>query len=325
VSVTTSRTPAGRETSNLKSVCFNAVKAALLLLVVCFVGRELLLRIRAVDWAELQVRPLFVGLAALSYVGTLLFQSLAFRTLLLDFGARVPTPVGLAVIWISQLGKYVPGKIAVVGGAVVLLGRYGVRASVSTLVCLVIYALILVGGFTMALPLLRSEEVVAFLPIPRVVLGLMVCVGALVLWPRVLVGIGNRTLRRAGRPPILEGIPHATTMLLPVACTLCQFVAAGLVAWCVACAFESQPVRLVPLAVSAASLGWALGMAAVFAPAGVGIREGVYLLVLGPAMGPEVAALIAVSVRLVQIVVDIAMGLVGLAILRAVPPEGKEA
>ena len=38
-------------------------------------------------------------------------------------------------------------------------------------------------------------------------------------------------------------------------------------------------------------------------------------------MGPEAAALIAVGMRLVQVVVDIAMGLAGLAILRAVPPK----
>jgi glycosyltransferase 2 family protein len=310
--------------SNAKRWLGSAVKAVLLLLVLYFVGRELMARIRLLEWAELRLQPLFLALAALSYAGTLVFQGLAFHALLGRFGASVSPPVAFAIIWISQLGKYIPGKIAVVGGAVVLLRRYGVRTSVSTLVCLVIYALILVVGFLMALPLLRSEEVMAFVPIPLPVLALMVGVGALALWPRVLVGVGNHTLRRAGRPPLTEGIPRAMAMALPIACTVCQCFAVGLAAWCVACAFEIQPVSLVPLTVSAASLGWALGLAAIFAPAGVGIREGGYLLALSPAMGPEAAALVAVGVRLVQVVVDIAMGLAGLAILRAGPPESSQ-
>lgn len=74
------------------------------------------------------------------------------------------------------------------------------------------------------------------------------------------------------------------------------------------------------VAVGAYALGSLAGAVAVFAPGGLGVREGVSALVLAPAIGGGPALVVVASVRLIEVVAEVAF----LAIARAARPARPE-
>ena len=52
-----------------------------------------------------------------------------------------------------------------------------------------------------------------------------------------------------------------------------------------------------------------------FTPGGLGIREGLYLLTLGPTVGPA-AAIVVVAMRVVQTLIEVLLAGVGAMLLR---------
>ncbi len=68
-----------------------------------------------------------------------------------------------------------------------------------------------------------------------------------------------------------------------------------------------------PLALASIALGTAVGLVALFAPVGLGIREGLGALILAPAVGAEVALLGLVLLRGITVVVDLSLALISMA------------
>jgi uncharacterized membrane protein YbhN (UPF0104 family) len=86
--------------------------------------------------------------------------------------------------------------------------------------------------------------------------------------------------------------------------------------WCLARCVTDVPISLVPAFAAAAAMAASLGFLALFAPAGLGVREAVFLAVLGPAIGGEHAAIVAVAIRLLYTLAEVGMALVGMVVLR---------
>ena len=55
---------------------------------------------------------------------------------------------------------------------------------------------------------------------------------------------------------------------------------------------------------------------ALFAPGGLGVREGIYLLVLSPVIGAEKTAIVVVALRLAQTLLELLLAAIGLWLLR---------
>jgi uncharacterized membrane protein YbhN (UPF0104 family) len=74
-------------------------------------------------------------------------------------------------------------------------------------------------------------------------------------------------------------------------------------------------VNTIPQTLGAASLASVIGFMAIFAPAGLGVHEAVYLLALKPMMGAAVAIL-AIMFRAMQVVLDLVVAGIGAAIMK---------
>src|SRR6186997_306317 len=86
--------------------------------VLYFVIRALWRQFHAVQWSQVEFK-LLPALAAIACVfGVSAMQLIARWTLLIAYGYPLSWRVQLPVAWVPQLGKYVPGGIASVGGAV---------------------------------------------------------------------------------------------------------------------------------------------------------------------------------------------------------------
>jgi hypothetical protein len=282
--------------------------------VVYFVGRALLRSIDRVDWAALEPAPLPLALAAAVLLAQHVIAGVTYGVLLSAFGQAIGLGRVLAVYCTAGLGTYVPGKVAALAGGSVLLARQGVRVPVAIATPLLTAGLAVGGGLVVAAPLLLSEPMRSTLPAGWIWGAAAVAAGLTALHPRVFVAGVNVLLRRLGRPP-LEVRPSTGRLAAAAGLTVFRYGLLGVGAWLVARGIGSGRAADLPVFIGAAAAANVVGLLAVFAPAGIGVREGMYVLALEAVLGPK-AALLAVLLRLIQTALQAALGGGGLALLK---------
>ncbi len=248
-------------------------------------------------------------LAGLTYT---LIQYIIYRRL----DAPVSYPVTFRIIGISQLGKYLPGKVLFASNYYLLSKEAGVsNVQVGT-------SFVISQALWMLTASLGGLPVLALLnPALRYTVLLLPLALALLIHPRFLTGLlrlGQRVVGRAqGTPPPLPeglGIPFYLQIAFLY---LVNWGLAGLAAWFCLHAFGAMGPEVLPLALAAVALGTVIGFVALFAPVGLGIREGLGAVILAPTVGGEVALLGLVLLRGITVAVDLGFGGLGLLLTAA--------
>jgi len=290
------------------------VKSVLCAVVLGAVVVALVKQFHQVTWSAVRFEPWLFVAAVVCLLGVSAMQLAARWTLLMAYGYRLGWRVQLPAAWVPQLGKYLPGGIASVAGTVYLLRKHGVPGAVGLSVAVLLDALAVIAGLIVSTPLLVWGPVREQAPWAWVGCVFFILIGLLMLHPRIFVGMLNIALRRVGRQPI-ENVPTIGRYLWPVIASFGQWVFAGLALWLMTLAVTRVSVNLLPLFIASAALAMTVSYLTPFAPGGIGIREGLYLITLGPMAGPEVAIVI-VAMRVVQTMIEVGLAVVGLAVMR---------
>ncbi|MCY7396636.1 MAG: hypothetical protein LH468_10885 [Nocardioides sp.] len=241
-----------------------------------------------------------VGLAALLVLAGLVTTSVAWLRVLGGFGHRLTGREGRAVFFLGQLGKYVPGGVWSIGAHAHLAGAHAVPARVTASTSLVFLGLnvatsaLVVGASTAA----GSADT----PWPRWVGPLVVLAGLVALLPPVVNRLAGAVAGRSGclrlRP--LEVVRLAGLLLVTWGC----YAAAVVV-------ITPEPSwSLLGLTAVAFALSYAVGVAVVVAPAGVGAREVTLVALLAPTIGVGPAGAVAILTRLLHTGADLVLALV---------------
>jgi len=288
------------------------VKIVLLAAVLYFVGATIIERVADVEWNRLRPDFRFLALAMLAAISARFFIGIFYGVLLRHLDNPLPYRIGMAVSWMALLGKYVPGKMAIFASVVCLLARYQVNAAVSVIVPMLNNGMAVLIALILSLPLLFSSWARETIPFSRVWFIMLIVAGIVALCPRVFLGTCNFFLRLMKRPRLDVNLTFRQ-MILPVCFVTGQCLATGVATWCMARTLSpSVDLYSMPLMVSVTALAGALGILALFAPAGLGVVEGMYLLMLSPLIGPEMAALLSICLRLLQTAADILMAFAGM-------------
>jgi len=164
-------------------------------------------------------------------------------------------------------------------------------------------------------PLLLWEPVRGKMPNAWVWCIALALAGVVALHPRIFVGLINVLLRKMNRPPIAS-TPALGPYLVPVAMSFAQWLFAGLGLWLMTRAVTDVSPRMLPLFIATAALAMTFSYLALFAPGGLGVREGLYLLTLGPVIGAS-AAVVVVAMRVIQTVIELTLAAIGATLLHA--------
>jgi uncharacterized membrane protein YbhN (UPF0104 family) len=207
---------------------------------------------------------------------------------------------------VSWPGRYVPGTMPYHAARVLMAERLGstkrtVTASIAYEAVLQAGGAALVGVVCVTLALGLSESASSIY-----VAGLLPMVALpVVLQPRFLTPMANRLLRAAGRQPLTEDV------LLGGRETLISFAGYaglhtlnGLAFYLVLRAVTDASISPL-LAVGAFNLAGCAGVAVIFVPSGLGVREAVIVAIVGAASTPEAALLAAGMTRAISIVADL--------------------
>lgn len=255
--------------------------------------------IRAFDW---QIRPWWLVLSALlmwlDFV--LLFQlwRIVLRTI---SGHELRFSSAYRILTLANLGKYIPGKIWTITGMVYLVGLEGVPAKPALVSSALHQAFTLIPGAVFATSILGVGIWGSFSPWT---VGIGMAVGIVLLYPPLFRWLLNRGLRLFGREPVefeLSFVRAFGLFWLYVA----AWILYGASFWCMnlGIGFPDSPFWPVSAAYCAAYI---VGFVAIFAPGGLGVREGVLSVVLAPYLPTGLAAAVAVVSRFWMTLVELA-------------------
>jgi len=282
--------------------------------VVALVVRKLVQEWGAVRAALENAHPNWLALVASAVIVLATYALLieTWRVLLRGWEHDIPF-LDAARIWtISNLGKYLPGKVWAITALVVMTRRYGVSAAEGAATSVLLTLINTIVGFVVAI-----VAGAALLQLPPVLVVIVAVLAMVVLAsPAALPKIGVVAGRVFGRSIVLRPLPHRV-LLVSAVLTAVAWMMYGI-------AFRLFVLGVLGVApgalrdyVAVFAGSYLLGFVAIFSPAGVGVREGAMGFALqraGFALGP--AWLVVVASRLWLTALEVLPPLLFLAFVR---------
>ena len=293
------------------SRAFRVAGWVLAAVVIILVGRVLLHDLRELRTHPLPTSPDWatIALSGVVFLGAHAVLVQTWRSVLGCWGARLPFWTAARIWSVSNLGRYVPGKIWQIGAMGAMARDVGVSPLAASGSAILGTLVNVVAGFVVALLggralLDRSSAGHGDLAIAFVVIAAVALLAAPALLPRLAPWLG-----RVARRPVDPTLPTRAVVYA---------LLGNIVAWLLyGAAFRLFMVGLLGGAaggyaeyLAAYTISYLAGYLALFAPAGLGVREGAMVTVLiyaGLATRPQ-AALVALASRVWLTLLEVVPG-----------------
>ncbi len=246
--------------------------------------------------------PWIILSAVLVWIGYAVLIA-AWRTVLSGWGQQLPFLTAARVWCVSNLGRYLPGKVWSVAGLTVLAQREGVQAWAAVGAAFVMQALAVGTGAAVVAAAASGAATPLSLAVAAVIAGVGV------------VGLSSATVadmvKTATRGKVAMTPLPLRAVVLGTAAAASSWVLYGLAFWMLGHGIVPgyEPPMLTAIGVFTA--GYIVGLIALFAPGGVGVRELVFVGMLEPSMGAGAAVALTIASRLLLTATEVTAALAG--------------
>lgn len=244
-----------------------------------------------IPWSNLRLNYLLLATAfALFFFIYIPLYGFMWKVMLAGMGERISLFNATSVLGVSQIGKYVPGKLWFAVGRMYLAKRHGISEAKTAVSALI------ETGFALLTAVLLFGLAALFLPrygIPKQVYlsFLLIPFCLVVIYPPVLNRIVGFLLRRL-RQPVFDINLSLGRILALTGLYVLMWLVQGVGCFALVSSFYPLALSQLPMLVGGYALSWILGFVVLVSPAGLGIREGVFSFALRLIV-PEPVAIIA--------------------------------
>jgi glycosyltransferase 2 family protein len=276
------------------------------LAIILSAGRSLVrnweqLRTQPLDW---RLQPGWILLSALVVWLMYAILIVAWRRMLGGWGQRLGGWTAARIWTVSSLGKYVPGKVWAVAGMALMAKEAGIAPWAATGSAIILQVLAIGTGAVVAASTGAGALESAKPGIRAALLALVlasVAGIALLLWPPVL----RRLLRITGSDPAMGTAPAAGGIVFGVVANLIAWVGYGVSLWLLARGIlPGAGLALLP-AIAVFTASYLAGFLALLVPGGLGVREGLFILMLQGPLGIGAATALALASRLLLTITEV--------------------
>ena len=246
-------------------------------------------KIGTIEWSPGMLVALVIATAVFAMANLAL--ALGWREVLRDLGCRVTTRWCIYVYAVTQIGKYVPGNVVQFAGRQIIGAAIGLRQRtilISSMIEILILSLLAVCISPIAL--------VSLFPAIPVLLGIVLAFAAF-----LLIGLA---LFVYGHPHLMRGVGFYAVQVVVSALVFLTVLSVLRHSW------PQAPIELVTICASY-SVAWLAGMLTPGAPAGLGIREAILVLLLQNQVAEPIVLSAVVMGRVVTTVGDLLFYLIG--------------
>ncbi|HXG44785.1 MAG TPA: lysylphosphatidylglycerol synthase domain-containing protein, partial [Gemmatimonadales bacterium] len=266
------------------------------------------------NWSEVRAQPPVwsvnpggVILSAILVWAMYAILIAAWRAMLAGWGQRLG-PWEAARIWtVSSLGKYVPGKVWAVAGMALMAREAGVAPWAATASAVILQALAIGTGALVA-GAAGSQALESAHPGATAALWALAAASALgvglLTWPPLV----QRLVRTVTTLPAAGSLP-ARPVLLGLGANLVAWLGYGAALWILARATLPEAPLGLGAAIGSFAASYVAGLLVLVAPGGLGVREGVFVLMAQGSLGWGGAAALAVASRLLLTLTELGAAL----------------
>jgi uncharacterized membrane protein YbhN (UPF0104 family) len=248
-----------------------------------------------------QVAPAQVALAGALVLVGLALTGAVWRVALGAFGLGGPVREVVPPFFVAQLGKYIPGSVWSFAAQGALGARRGLPPRVPAA------AAVLFLGAHVASGLLLAGLLGWWTGLPTWVVPLALVAGVVGLVPAVHRAVGSRVAGAECDWTLHHSLLAAALMVPVWACYALALVALA----------PDVDARTALTLGCAFAVAHAAGVAVPVAPAGLGARDGVLVVLLAPVLGTGPAGMVALVARLLHAVADFAVAAAASLVVRA--------
>lgn len=260
-------------------------------------------------------RPFPLLLSTFIFVLSYFIQIWAWYLITLKLGIAISISETLGSWFYSQLGKYLPGKVWL------LLARfyfYESKGKSKKAISIALYfemvTLIVAGGLICLIALLFFKKGVPLYSGNQFwyLVLLLILFLFVFLHPQVLQKILNWALVLFKREPLFLSISYSDVLWILSLCIL-SWVIGGISFYLFIDSVYPVSSETAIFLTGALAFSTILGIVAIFAPSGLGVREGALVYLLSFLMPPPVAVIISILTRIWMTLIEI--GLIGMVYL----------
>ena len=224
--------------------------------------------------------------ALLVTILSLFIPVLAWKYLLGTLGSNLKISKAMRIWFISNLGRYIPGKVWQISGLIVLSNEEGISKKVSSVS--IIYSQIVANLIGLSLGIflfVKDKEKITYI---LIFLGVLI---VLAIMPFVINKLAIFALSVLKKPKETFEVSYGK-FIIYVFLQLINWLIMGVAFVLFINIFTELSIFDNPTALFILPISWTLGLLAIFAPGGIGVREGVMTAYLSMFIGPGLAAVI---------------------------------
>src|SRR5215831_17151599 len=265
--------------------------------------------LQSLDW-HLQLR--WLALSGACIVAGWLVEVALWRRLVAILGGQIGYIRAVQVWFASAIVRYIPGSVWQPISLTARCRAEGIRAEttlagltlfhVIQLLAVVLIAAVYVATSGATSALTRWTQTFSL----WYVLPLAVPIIVFVVWPHRLIVLANWLLRLVGRDPLpLDLTTRELATLLGISLGGWLLFSAGFTSLALGLLPEGEaPGRSLPHLMAAYPLAFAIGFVSLITPSGLAVREGALFVLLSPIVGGAQAVVLALGMRVWEIVLD---------------------
>lgn len=304
--------------SSKKKFAIRIIQILLIAVLFYFIGTRISGNWDQISAYEWHVNYLLLAISMVVMLIALFVMSSVLAMIFRAFSKPVPSAKAFKIAYLSQLGRYIPGKIWQVFGMIYLAGKEGISKAeaITSFALAQVFATppaILIVCVYLILSGNLSTESFDLMAIGYVLAAVVVASMVVLFKPSWLRGIINYVLTRFGR----ESIQFEIQKKIGVRILFAYFVAwnlYGLAFYLFLISVSDFPAGHVLQAVGTFCAAYLIGYWSILTPGGIGVREAVLVILLAPYFSPGVAAAIAAFARLWSIVGELIASAIALRI-----------
>jgi uncharacterized membrane protein YbhN (UPF0104 family) len=280
-----------------------AAKIAFAAAVIAAIAYTLVTQWGALEEAAASARPewAYVALSCVLVFANYALLIQAWRVVLAGWGGKLGFWESARVWTISNLGRYIPGKVWQIGTLAVMAQARGISSTAAVGAALIVTLVNLVAGFVVL-----AATGAGVLEVPTLGVVAIVFLGAAVLIaPPFLPWFGRLVARLTRRDFAIPRIPHRVIWIAALISAV-SWVLYGLAFQVLTVGVLSQAPGAPGLYIAIYTASYLAGFLALIAPGGIGVREVVMATALkGAGFGTGEAILLVVASRIWLTVLEI--------------------
>ncbi len=303
-----------------RAILWLALKIILTGVILYFLYRQIAHHWEQIASHSWEIDYSLTALAVAAAVLALLLIASNWKRLMAAFGYKVPLRRAFRVFYLSDLGRYIPGKVWTLVGFLYLTRKEGIKPEDATASFVVSQLFTIPASFlVVALAVqydsrLLVDQLALLGEYSAYTLTGLILAGAavVVFWLPKVLSVASIVLRRLGRPGIKFELDKRVALQLFLRYFL-GWLGYGAAFYLFVTSVAPDSGLSLIAACGIFSAAYQVGYLSLFAPGGLGPRELVMGLMLEPYLGP-LAPAVAIGARLWVIVIEIVAALISLSI-----------